>query len=110
MERHIIRGASFVAATLLLACEGSSSRFASVAENSTESAQANPAKYEWRSYLAGTGHSHYSSLDQINTNTVDQLPTVWRFDAGESGGKSTLETQCNPLIIKGILYCSSPNL
>ncbi len=110
MKRHIIRGASFVAATLLLACEGSSSRFASVAEYSTESAQANPAEYEWRSYLAGTGHSHYSSLDQINTNNVDQLQTVWRFDAGESGGKSTLEMQCNSLIIKGILYCTSPNL
>lgn len=110
MQRHIIRAVSIVAATSLLACEASNSRYASVEEYASQSSEANPAEQEWRSYLAGSGHSHYSPLDQINENNVDQLQAVWRFNASKPGEKPTLEIQCNPLIIKGILYCTSPNL
>lgn len=110
MTWQISRATGVVATLLLLACEGSNSRFASIAQYSSESTETSSAQLEWRSYLADSGHSHYSPLDQINTNNVDQLQPAWRFDANETDHKLTLEMQCNPLIIKGILYCTSPKL
>ncbi|MFK7730372.1 MAG: PQQ-binding-like beta-propeller repeat protein, partial [Pseudomonadales bacterium] len=101
---------SVAGSLFLLACEGSNNRFATSAEYSSASTADSSAQQEWRSYLADSGHSHYSPLKQINTLNVAQLQEVWRFSAGEADNKSTLDIQCNPLIIKGILYCTSPNL
>ncbi|MEM8499831.1 MAG: PQQ-binding-like beta-propeller repeat protein [Pseudomonadota bacterium] len=110
MTRLINRALCAIAISLLLACGDSNSHFASLSEYSAASKKTNHYEQEWRSYLADTGHSHYSSLAQINEHNVAQLQAVWRFNAGEIDQKSTSDMQCNPLIIKGILYCTSPNL
>lgn len=64
---------------------------------------------EWRSYLRDKGYSHYSPLAQINASNVSQLREVWRYDAGGADGGAT-QMQCSPIVVKGILYCTSPLL
>lgn len=65
---------------------------------------------EWHSYLGDRGFSHYSFLDQINTENVDQLQEVWRYDAGGAAADGSTQMQCSPIVVKGILYCTSPLL
>ncbi|MFK8020869.1 MAG: PQQ-binding-like beta-propeller repeat protein [Pseudomonadales bacterium] len=110
--------ASGVASTaVLLLCIGSlgaCSNDNSVMAKASDLAQAlKPdavAGDEWRHYLSGSDHSHFSQLDQINVSNVQHLQKAWSFDAGALAGGFSSEMQCNPLIIRGILYCTSPTL
>lgn len=56
-------------------------------------------KTRWSEYLGGPDRNHYSSLDLINTENVDQLQVAWEYHAGDSG-----QVQCNPIIIDSVLY------
>jgi len=53
----------------------------------------------WASYLGGPDRNHYSKLDQINVNNVNQLEIAWEYSTPDSG-----QMQVNPLIINGVLY------
>lgn len=54
---------------------------------------------EWHEYLGGPDRNHYSSLDQITLNNVNQLKKAWEYHTGDSG-----QIQCNPIIVDGVLY------
>lgn len=54
---------------------------------------------EWREYLGGPERNHYSPLDQINKNNVQQLKLAWEYHTKDSG-----QIQCNPIIVNGVLY------
>jgi len=54
---------------------------------------------EWKEYLGGPERNHYSPLDQINKNNVQQLKIAWEYHTGDSG-----QVQCNPIIVHGVLY------
>ncbi|MCU0326684.1 MAG: PQQ-binding-like beta-propeller repeat protein [Spirosomaceae bacterium] len=60
---------------------------------------------DWASYNGGDDRNHFSKLTQINTQNVSQLKLAWEY---ASGGADTVrnitQIQCNPLIIKGVLY------
>jgi quinoprotein glucose dehydrogenase len=60
---------------------------------------------DWASYNGGDDRNHFSKLTQINTQNVSQLKLAWEY---ASGGADTVrnitQMQCNPLIIKGVLY------
>lgn len=90
----------------LTACQpnGDTGRYDEV-EKSTAS-----AALEWHSYLGDTGFSHASVLAQIDTTNVDDLEEVWRFDAGGGADDGATQMQCSPIVVKGILYCTSPLL
>lgn len=62
---------------------------------------------DWR--VAG-GHegTRYSSLKQIHRGNVGRLERAWQFDSGDEYDGS--EIQCNPLIIDGVLYATTPRL
>lgn len=55
--------------------------------------------HEWKEYLGGPERNHYSPLDQINKNNVQQLKVAWEYHTLDSG-----QVQCNPIIVNGILY------
>ncbi|MDP1795786.1 MAG: PQQ-binding-like beta-propeller repeat protein [Daejeonella sp.] len=59
----------------------------------------NDNKEDWPAYLGGTEMNHYSSLDQINRSNVSRLEVAWQYNTLDSG-----VFQCNPIIIKGVLY------
>jgi quinoprotein glucose dehydrogenase len=68
------------------------------------------AEQEWRTYLGDKGYSHASVLAQIDTSNVSQLQEVWRYDAGGAAQDGTTQMQCSSIVVKGILYCTSPLL
>ncbi|MCW3089951.1 MAG: pyrroloquinoline quinone-dependent dehydrogenase [Ferruginibacter sp.] len=64
----------------------------------------------WSVYKADESSSNYSPLNQITTTNVSQLQHAWTFTmhdkpAGSQPGKS----ECNPIIVDGILYATSAN-
>jgi quinoprotein glucose dehydrogenase len=68
------------------------------------------ADNEWRIYLGDQGFSHFSPLAQIDTASVSRLREAWRYDAGGASGNGGTQMQCSPIVVKGILYCTSPLL
>src|SRR5579885_1116159 len=62
---------------------------------------------EWR-VVGGADNIHYSSLDQINRSNVRDLEIAWRFDSHDEYEGS--EMQCNPIVIDGVLYATTPRL
>ena len=68
------------------------------------------AKQEWRHYLGDKQYSHASPLSQVNRSNVRDLVEVWRYDAGGAADDGSTQMQCSPLVVRGILYCTSPLL
>jgi quinoprotein glucose dehydrogenase len=56
-------------------------------------------KEDWPEYLGGSDKNHYSYLDQIDKSNVSKLELAWQYNTLDSGN-----FQCNPIIIKGVLY------
>ncbi len=61
---------------------------------------------EWQTYHGDYGGSHYSELDQINRANVKQLAVAWTWKSGDTG--STIE--CNPIIVDGVMFVTTPGL
>src|SRR5574341_1499750 len=66
------------------------------------------AKKEWRVYLGDQASSHYSALNQINQENVKNLQIAWRYHTGDLPAGEYGEIQCNPIVVNGVLYGSSP--
>jgi quinoprotein glucose dehydrogenase len=66
-------------------------------------------KYSGWSVYGGTKEgSRYSSLAQIDTSNVQQLKAAWSFNTGDADTAHHSQIQCNPIVVKGILYGSTP--
>ncbi len=63
---------------------------------------------DWPVYLGDAGASHYSALTQIDRDNVDRLEVAWTYRTGDA--RKSSQIQCNPLIIGGRLYATSPGL
>jgi len=63
---------------------------------------------DWRVYGGGPESIRYSNLDQINRSNVQKLQVAWTFDTGDAFGGS--EMQCNPIVVNGVLYATTPKL
>ncbi len=64
----------------------------------------------WDNYQGDKNRSQYTTASQITPENVSQLEVVWEYSTNELDEKNATEIQCNPLIIDGILYASSPKL
>jgi quinoprotein glucose dehydrogenase len=77
-----------------------------IASSATVSMAASDSR-DWPAYLGDKAVSHYSDLSQINTQNVQQLERLWTYHSGDAReGRSQI--QCNPLIVDGVLYGTSP--
>lgn len=54
---------------------------------------------DWPDYLGNGSRQQYSSLAEINVENVHRLEKAWTFHTLDTG-----EMQCNPIIVKGVLY------
>ena len=71
--------------------------------------QNGPEQYrQWRQFGGGPDNIHYSTLTQINKENVRNLEVAWSYDTGDAFPGS--EMQCNPIIVDGVLYATSPSL
>jgi quinoprotein glucose dehydrogenase len=64
----------------------------------------------WEVAKGSPENIHYSSLTQIDTSNVSKLKMAWEYHAGDSDNVNHSQIQCNPIIVKGILYAVSPKL
>jgi quinoprotein glucose dehydrogenase len=62
----------------------------------------------WSGYGGGPDNSHYSALHQINRKNVSKLTVAWTYDTGEAFPGSEIE--CNPIVVDGTLYATTPKL
>lgn len=63
---------------------------------------------DWQVYGGGAGSIRYSALDQVNRANVRQLQVAWTFETGDAFPGS--EMQCNPIVVDGVLYATTPKL
>ena len=62
----------------------------------------------WQVYRGSADASQFSSLTQIDTTNVHLLEPAWVYQSGDAGKRSTIE--CNPIMVEGILYVTTPQL
>jgi quinoprotein glucose dehydrogenase len=67
-----------------------------------------PSYRDWQVVAGGQDGIRYSSLKQVNRGNVHKLKQLWRFDSGDEYEGS--EMQCNPIVIDGVLYATTPRL
>jgi len=71
---------------------------------------ASAAGSNWNVYLGDKSSSHYSTLKQITPKNVGRLEVAWTYSAGGADKNNRSQIQCNPLVIDGVLYGTSPDL
>ncbi|GAB3900367.1 hypothetical protein GCM10028803_23130 [Larkinella knui] len=71
--------------------------------------QANDDKNRtWSVYKADAESTSYSTLDQITATNVHQLQLAWTFHPNDAKtGARPGSSECNPIVIDGILYATS---
>ena len=74
------------------------------------SLQAKAQNVDWPIYGGSKKTTHYSSLKQINTGNVKQLQIAWTYNTGDADVKGSSQMQCNPIIVDGVLYGTTPHL
>lgn len=80
--------------------------FVLIACNSAE-----PDKFSGWSMVHGNSTANkYSSLTQIDTANVQQLQVAWTYRTGDADIAAHSQIQCNPIVVNGILYGTSPQL
>jgi len=71
----------------------------------------NPDPYEnWKTVNGNPTGNKYSSLAQIDTSNVVQLKPAWTYHTGDDDTAAHSQIQCNPIIVNGTLYATSPQL
>lgn len=65
---------------------------------------------DWPVYLGDKASSQFSELKQIHRGNVHKLEPAWAYYAGDARPDNRSQIQCNPLIIDGVLYGTSPQL
>jgi quinoprotein glucose dehydrogenase len=63
-----------------------------------------PSDHAWPIYGGTTENNHFSPLNQITRNNVQQLQVAWTYDTEEPGG-----LQSSPIIVDGVLYGLTPS-
>jgi len=68
------------------------------------------ANHDWPMHGGDPEGSHYSRLDQINISNVSKLQVAWTYRTGDKRSDNRSQIQCNPIVIAGVLYGTSPQL
>src|ERR1700735_4884089 len=67
---------------------------------------------DWPAYGGNKAENRYSTLQQINMDNVKDLQVAWTYDAREAqdGSGRPREVQCQPIVVKGVLYGTNAQL
>ncbi len=68
------------------------------------------ADSNWSTYLGDQASSHFSTLKQLTPRNVAKLEVAWTYRAGGADPRNRSQIQCNPLVIDGVLYGTTPDL
>ncbi len=64
----------------------------------------------WRTYAGTKDGNRYSSNDQINAGNVAQLQVAWTYSSHDKDPENHSQNQCNPIMVDGILYGTTPRV
>src|SRR5665213_2580815 len=64
----------------------------------------------WRTYAGSKDGNRYSSNTQITLQNVGQLKVAWIYSSHDRDTGNRSQNQCNPIVVGGILYGTSPKL
>ncbi len=64
----------------------------------------------WATYAGTKDGDRYSSNDQITLKNVSRLKVAWTYSTGDKDAANRSQNQCNPIMVDGILYGTSPKL
>jgi len=64
----------------------------------------------WEVFNGNFTANKYSSLDQIDTTNVHQLQVAWEYHTGDADTAAHSQIQCNPIVVDGVIYFTSPML
>ena len=70
-------------------------------------ADAPSRNHDWPVYKADNASSSYAPLDQINRDNVARLELAWAYKTGDENPRTI---ECNPIIVEGVMYLTSPRL
>ncbi|MDC0598622.1 PQQ-binding-like beta-propeller repeat protein [Gammaproteobacteria bacterium] len=62
---------------------------------------------EWLNYHGDTNATHYSPLDQINADNVQNLEIAWRWYSANHGPSPEFNYEATPLMADGVLYTTA---
>jgi quinoprotein glucose dehydrogenase len=65
---------------------------------------------DWRVTGGEPGQTRYSPLDQITRANVKKLRVAWVYHAGDASAQNRSEIQATPIVVRGVLYSTSPSL
>jgi quinoprotein glucose dehydrogenase len=71
---------------------------------------AEPDYTGWEMFNGNYTANKYSTLAQIDTSNVQQLQIAWTYHTSDMDTAAHSQIQCNPIIVNGIMYCTSPAL
>ena len=64
----------------------------------------------WNAYAGSKDGIRYSSNNQITADNVAQLQVAWTYSSNDKDTGNRSQNQCNPIMVDGILYGTSPRL
>ncbi|HMJ67900.1 MAG TPA: PQQ-binding-like beta-propeller repeat protein [Cyclobacteriaceae bacterium] len=64
----------------------------------------------WRVTGGSKENIRYSTLTQIDTTNVRDLTVAWTYRTNDADTVNNSQIQCNPIVVDGILYATSPKL
>ncbi|ULQ51520.1 pyrroloquinoline quinone-dependent dehydrogenase [Flavihumibacter fluvii] len=64
----------------------------------------------WTAYAGSKDGSRYSSNTGINIENVAQLKVAWEYSSNDKDTGNRTQNQCNPIVVDGILYGTSPKM
>ncbi len=64
----------------------------------------------WDTYAGTKEGNRYSSNDEINLANVSKLKVLWTYSTHDKDSANRSQNQCNPIMVDGILYGTSPKL
>jgi quinoprotein glucose dehydrogenase len=64
----------------------------------------------WSNYAGTKDAARYSSSEIITRDNVSKLKIAWIYSSHDKGVASKTQDECNPIMVDGILYGSTPKL
>src|SRR5689334_9323494 len=68
-----------------------------------------PANVDWAAHGADAAHTQSSPLTQITPKNVASLKVAWTYHTSDARPDRS-QIQCNPIVVHGVLYATSPQL
>lgn len=68
------------------------------------------AAENWAEYQGDSSRNQYSTLDWIHRGNVHRLRMTWSYRTGDADAEGRSQIQCNPLIVDGVLYGTTPRI